>query len=244
VNYHVSVSAPWYLTKESAAVVAPVAGRIYPIAVQLELDTSSVRRASNDYSKWCISSDFYSIGGNDWYGFYRCFGTRFGVNYVDDGGERKIQTFDADVKAWPYMVTLMTIPVDWEVVEGGPFGFGSFPVPWSSPDRSNVRVEAVKLVDATDGSTLWPGSSQSPWYSHDGAGDETRTTFTMPAGGLTVPDWSKLEVRMWVNVQKVGGVGPPYWDTSPVGGNDGKAVIVCRPSDGSQRIVPWLTDPW
>ena len=243
VDYYVNVSAPWYVSAKSNTIVAPVAGQIYPIGKQLELDTSSIERASCDYSKWCISSDFYSIGGNDWYGFYRCFATRFGVGYVDDGGDRKVQMMDADVKAWPFMVTLLTVPVDWEIVEGGPFGFGSFPIPWSSPDRSNVKVEAVELFDATDGSKLWPASSQGLWYSHDGAGDEARKTFTMPAGGVTVPDWTKLEVRMWVTVQKVGGSTPPYWDPSPLGDSDGKAMIIYRPSDGSQRITPWLFDP-
>ncbi len=244
VNSHVNVSAPWFVTKETTATVAPVAGRLYPITVALALDTSLVSRTSCDWAKWCITADFYSIGGNDWYGFYRCFATRFGVDWVDDRGTRKIQAFDADAKGYPFMISLLTVPVDWEIVEGGPFGFGSYPVPWESSQRSNVKVEAVKLIDATDGSTLWPASPQSPWYSHAGAGDELRTTYTMPVGGVAVPDWSRLEVRMWVNVQQVGGPTPPYWDTSPLGDSDGKAVIIYRPADGSHRIVPWLADPW
>jgi putative cell wall-binding protein len=242
VAYHVHATGPVHVAQQ-AALGTLVAGRTYERTFVLALDPALVSRASCDYSKWCISSDFYSIGGNDWYGFYRCFATRFGVDYTLSGGTYTVKTLDADVQAWPFMVTLLTIPVDWEVVEGGPFGFGSYPVPWSTPDRSNVKVEAVKLVDATTGVELWPSASQTPWYSHDGAGDTMRKGFSVPGVAMDSAGWSKLEVRMWVRVQKVGGVGPPYWETSPLGDSDGKAVIVYKPSDGSQRIVPWLVDP-
>ncbi len=240
---HVNASATYFVTAESTSTAAPVAGRVYPVALDLALDTSAVTRVNTDWSKWCISSDYYSLGGNDWYGLYRCFAIRMGVDYQDVGPDRKVVALDASAKGYAFMMSLTVVPVDWDIVDGGPFGLGSYPIPWETPERSNVKVEAVKLIDATDGSVLWPAGGSTPWYSHDGSDDELKQTYVMPAGGVVVPDWTKAEVRMWVNVQRVGGEPPHYWETRPLGGGNGRAVIVYRPASGDVRITPWLVDP-
>lgn len=238
-DYRVRVSLEGYVT-DTTDPFDVIAGREYPTSVLLELDIGAVTAVDSDMQGWVawyqsfcggIVVPYLGCSGPELASLYGVFGTRFGLEYEQVGTARYVRSLDLRVQSAPLQFTVLLTELD---VGGGI----EIPVliPDSSEEYTNVRVDALRLVNRATGEELWEYEG-APLYSNASFGQVTH----LP--DIAVP-WTELAVEADLAIGKVavGETGSEAWEAAPVlgGYNADRMRVTWVPSNGQMVMTAYV----
>lgn len=213
VTYRVSATANGYSSGVSAA-VAVVAGRQHPVALELELNIGSVTDAGSGFVSWSSWVEHYCflrlwgvcIGQNLWT-LYGNFGTEFDMEYQDVGADRMVRSLSVNLDSNSFLFTLTS----YGGLPGGGPGAISATLADNYEEQTNVRVDAIRLVDRETKDVFW--QQVGPGLAYSGGG--TGAAGWRPDAAV---DWTKLAVELDVTIGQwvPGETGPAGWEGSPI----------------------------
>jgi hypothetical protein len=237
VSYRVRAAHVGYTTTTSAA-FALVAGRTHVEQFELPLVVGATTEVSSGMLAWSSWADSFSIPfGADELLFYGNYAIDVGVRYQDVGVDRYVRSLEVAMKGNPWSLQiLMDVPQT-----GGPWPMPFLLViPSVSEERTNVRLDGLRLVNRVTGQVYWSAPPQSvaepPFlYSHTLDG-ETNERGWLPDQPV---DWNNLVVELDVAVGMAvpGEDGAAGWQASSLlYGSSLRSTITWQPSTDESTI--------
>jgi hypothetical protein len=214
VSYYAKAARPYYVTAAQTVSVA-TAGHVYPVTLTMELDRSAVYSKNHpaamiswvEHAKVFMGGEVWNLWGNYW--------TNMGVQYVKIGDTWHVLGVDTTARGNASYLSIkkfsVTIPV------GGPLPLPvSIIIPDISDTYSNVRVDAVQLVNTATKQVYWEDGSQ--WYSNDPDSRQQTKSWLFDGDGVAVGTDDNWAVKMWVRIGNENDDHPEthYWAEAPI----------------------------
>lgn len=211
-TYYVKASRQYYVTEQTAG-FSTTAGNVYEKGFALALDKSAVQSKTHqaamiswvEHHKTLFGGEVWILWGNYW--------TKLGVLHGTVGPNHNVFGVDATVKGNPFYLSIQKYDV--KIPVGGPAKLPlAIIIPELSDEYTNVRVDAVQLINARTGQVYWQDESQ--WYSQTATDRQQTKSWLFGGDGYSV-DWSDAAVKMWVRVGKATGSVDTHWfEASPI----------------------------
>jgi putative cell wall-binding protein len=196
-SYMVRASKSDFVTTTSTS-FTPSAGGVITRTVELPLDRAGIVTTRSSWFEQVSRREFFSVPNagsveNLWGGW----AARLAVEYTGTSAERLIHGIEVGVEGQSFFHSNQLYDVSWSV-GGVPIPIGSIDWQLDSVRRSNVRVDAVRLVDLTTRDVLW--ESSNVLFSHSLESEQGFRSYAIPAG--VTYDWSRLGVEIDVVIGK------------------------------------------